>query len=710
MSISYLPAGSPVAGNREAQAGTSTRHRSRRVDAVCWAILAALVAVVLFGRLDHAMVPHDDGTIGQAAQRVLKGELPHHDFDDVYTGLLSVMNAAAFRLFGVNILAVRIVLVAGTLIAMVAVYGLCRRVLPAWAALLAATAALLSSVPNYFCPLPTWYNLFFTLFALMALLQYHDTQQLRWVAIAGALVGTSFLFKLVGLYFVAAAAMYVLFALQQRAAARPLPAGTSRSYWSCATIGGLWSYILMIVGLVAARPRVPELAVFVGPSLVIVAFLSWNEWRLRYCQAKERFLRLLGVGAIFFVGTFAVVGLYLLPYVAVGDVASWFNGVFINPMRRLDHGALGRVLPGGSFVLGVLLLFAVAGLLVAARHFKRSAPWIWTAIALVSIGLCAACKYPVVYRAVWSAARLTPLAAATVVVVWLAIRLRRSSKAHGARPSLDLRHAEETLLVVAAAGVFSLVQFPLSHGIYFLYVAPLAVLGGVYTLTLVLPAAVHVPAGPARTSCRKSGKSAAARASARNTGRQAAPIAAVVFAAWIAVFSLVWLLPGAPVTFGLFYYPAHWTARIPSARFPIRCDRVTAKKYEELIKQVKRHSRQGSAILAMPDAPEVYFLTGRQNPTRTFFDAFDVDYATPQRDQRLLDTIQRQQVDVVVLRRTGLYSRKGLSKALDQELRRRFPHEKPIFGSRRTGPDFIVRWRDPSPAPAAKPIAEVANR
>src|SRR5581483_6704338 len=135
-----------------------------------------------------------------------------------------------------------------------------------------------------FCPMPTWYNLFFTLFAIVALLQFQDSLRLRWIALAGAFTGVSFLFKLVGLYFAAAAALFVIFSEQQRSdafAAR----NPTRGCWHLVTIAGLWVYVAIVAGLVATRPRLPELTVLVGPAVVIAAFLSWNEWRLRHHAA-----------------------------------------------------------------------------------------------------------------------------------------------------------------------------------------------------------------------------------------------------------------------------------------------------------------------------------------------------------------------------------------------------------------------------------------
>src|SRR5216684_7621997 len=73
---------------------------------IVWFFSIAYVA----GNLRRGWVPHDEGILGQAAERVLQGEMPHRDFNDPYTGGLSYLDGAAFRLFGVNLLVLRYVL------------------------------------------------------------------------------------------------------------------------------------------------------------------------------------------------------------------------------------------------------------------------------------------------------------------------------------------------------------------------------------------------------------------------------------------------------------------------------------------------------------------------------------------------------------------------------------------------------------------------
>jgi hypothetical protein len=60
--------------------------------------------------LKRGWFPWDEGILAQSAEAVLHGELPHRDYLEIYTGGLSYLNAAAFRLFGTNLASMRYML------------------------------------------------------------------------------------------------------------------------------------------------------------------------------------------------------------------------------------------------------------------------------------------------------------------------------------------------------------------------------------------------------------------------------------------------------------------------------------------------------------------------------------------------------------------------------------------------------------------------
>lgn len=108
--------------------------------------------------------------------------------------------------------------------------------------------------------------------------------------------------------------------------------------------------------------------------------------------------------------------------------------------------------------------------------------------------------------------------------------------------------------------------------------------------------------------------------------------------------------------------------------------------YPEIVRIVQAHSRPGDAIWAAPDSPEVYFLTGRRNPSRTVYDFFDRDFKDPEaRRARILDLLQREKIKVVVINGNLTFSG-PMEAGLRREIERLFPEAAVFFY-------FEVRWR-----------------
>src|SRR5687768_7826937 len=132
-------------------------------------LLTMLAAVAYVGwHLGRGWLAVDDGTLGHTAERVLLGELPHRDFDDVYTGGLAYLNAAAFRLVGTTLWTLRLVLLAFFVAWVPTVYYLARRFVRPLAASALTLVAVVWSVPSYPAAMPSWYNLFFATFGVAA--------------------------------------------------------------------------------------------------------------------------------------------------------------------------------------------------------------------------------------------------------------------------------------------------------------------------------------------------------------------------------------------------------------------------------------------------------------------------------------------------------------------------------------------------------------
>ena len=103
--------------------------------------------------------------------------------------------------------------------------------------------------------------------------------------------------------------------------------------------------------------------------------------------------------------------------------------------------------------------------------------------------------------------------------------------------------------------------------------------------------------------------------------------------------------------------------------------------YEDVIRLVQANAG-GGTIWAGPDAPEIYFLSGLPNRTRTFFDFLD---GPAQNSISLVDRISALDAKVVVVKKNSQFS-PALSLAVVDSLRRTYP-------SQRDFPGYLVLWR-----------------
>ena len=127
-----------------------------------WAPLACVVlgsAIQLRGWRER-WIPHDEGTLAGSAQRVLDGQIPHRDYDEVYSGGLAHLHAAAMDVWGEELSVLRLVLVIPALLLFApCLFALARTFARPWPAAACALAGFAWGMPNYPAALPSWFNL-----------------------------------------------------------------------------------------------------------------------------------------------------------------------------------------------------------------------------------------------------------------------------------------------------------------------------------------------------------------------------------------------------------------------------------------------------------------------------------------------------------------------------------------------------------------------
>jgi len=212
-----------------------------------------LCATYMFSYLKTGWLPEDDGLLSQYAFRVFHSELPHRDFAENYTGGLSCLNALAFRIFGVNLFALRAMMFVFFLAWLPAFFYLASRFLSAIPAAALMIAATVWGVPNYPTPMPSWYNLFFAVFGAAALMRYIESEHRRWLLLAGFCGGLSILVKIVGLYYVAAVLIFLVFREQILNGSAILQRPRPGILYRIVSIAGLLAFLAMIFLLMRHR-------------------------------------------------------------------------------------------------------------------------------------------------------------------------------------------------------------------------------------------------------------------------------------------------------------------------------------------------------------------------------------------------------------------------------------------------------------------------
>ncbi|MEJ2204344.1 MAG: hypothetical protein P8170_09555 [Gemmatimonadota bacterium] len=356
-----------------------------------------------------------------------------------------------------------------------------------------------------------------------------------------------------------------------------------------------------------------------------------------------------GSGAILLLRALALVGgfvlpvaLFTLPYAMTGALADLWQGVVVLPQRRFAFASgapfpLRRLLPS----LPVLLLAGAA--IRAPKRWRGGAFWVLAGLfgSILPLG-----RVDAVFGPTWYALRSLPTLVVLVGFLTLAGRFpRRRPAGNGTPPTAPVLMAAA---VFAMLGTFSMVQFPFTGPVYYFYVAPLLPLAAAALWAMSMP--------PARRLVTT----------------------VLVFGT---LFGVAWVNHASILGLGA----GRFVARDEGER--LRVDRgrirVTAEDeavYEELVATVRAVTRS-PFIFATPDAPEVYFLTGLQNPTPVFYEFFAEEEG---RTDRTLRAIDREDVNVVVLNTALRFSPAPPSRLIDS-LEARYD------SARRVGP-FIVRW------------------
>ena len=539
--------------------GASKSHRL----AGALMVVAALAYLVPF--VPRGWIPHDEGMLGQSADLVLQGAIPHIDYEEAYTGGLSWLYAAVFKLAGVDLLHLRWMLFAGAAIASWAMYSIFRRFVAPAAAAVATWVAVVWSFPNYFAGLPSWWLLICALATVWAWMRYTETQQWWYVAVAGLAAGMAMAIKQTGAYLLVAVVLSILY--DGGRPGRSLPASVERF----TRIGAAIVAMAAAAAILRSRLAAAEGLYLFLPAAACALVVLWPRNDDTIAPGGSSPLALVAIATV--AAALPLLCL-LIPYILQDRVWDFVNGTLILPQKRLAFAST-PMRGAWAIVTGVPFIVLVVG----AFGTRVVAALLWTAaVALPVLAVWNGWSYQAIWQSSRAVAALLPIA-----VCW---RLM-SGRIH------DWQQRSMLFGATAVLAWMSLNQFPFAAPIYFCYVAPLAVVAVV--------SAAHATASLHRHTL-------------------------LPWGVLLLLFGIVSANRGYIESLGVNHDPRRFDTALRLPRAHLRVTADDARVYRRLMFTLAPLVQAGR-LVAGPDCPQVYFLAGRTSPSGALFDFFSADAA-----------------------------------------------------------------------------------
>ena len=582
------------------------------------ALMIAGAQAYLVPFVPRGWIPHDEGMLGQSADLVLRGGIPHVGYEEAYTGGLSWVYAALFRVAGVDLLHVRWLLFAGAALATWLTYAVARRYLSPSAAALASWVALGWSFPNYFAGLPSWWLLVCALACLWSLFRHIETGAWSYLVAAGLTAGLAIAIKQTGVYLLAALLLSLLY---DGGRASPSSPTLRRAEWHARRFAAA-AVLVFATALLAARLFSAE-GIYLFLPVAACAVVLFRPCTGQPAQSPVG--SPLARAAVVTACAALPIACLLIPYAMHDRIWDFLYGAFVLPRRRLVFASAAMppawLIVSGLPVLGLVVAAPGSGVL---SRSPRARALLWAAaVALPLFALWSAAGYQVIWQSSRAVAALLPVA-----MCW---RLASGR-------IVDPRQRRISFAAAAFLAWMALNQFPFAAPIYFCYVAPLAVIAGV------------VAAADAGIVQRR---------------------AAAAWAAMLLLFALLSLNRGYIQSLGVAHDPRRFDAELNLPRAHLTVGRDDVRVYRRLMSAMLSHP--GAALVAGPDCPEVYFLSGRVHPSGTLFDF--LSRAGGENGSRELAAWS--QADLVVVNHAPHFSPPP-SQELLEVLRGRFPYGEEI--------------------------------
>jgi hypothetical protein len=267
-------------------------------------------------------IPHDEGTLGQNAVRILSGEWPHSDFLDVYPGLLGVLHAFFFAVGTPSIWTLRVswLIVVGLTSAML--YLLLRRTVSGLWAAIGAIGATVGGFIFYPASMPNWWNVLFGAASLVLVLEGTERNRRSLVAAGGVVAGLGILIKTVGVYVAIPTFLWLI--------ARQVSKGSERQLAvSCfASVG--------VLGVLLSKAASPGRAILLWlPAVLAVLWI----WRSRPQGRNTEIAPSRFEGWIYLASVIAPASIVVFIYALTGRLSGLIDGWIVSPAVRFTSAS-----------------------------------------------------------------------------------------------------------------------------------------------------------------------------------------------------------------------------------------------------------------------------------------------------------------------------------------------------------------------------------
>ena len=615
-----------------------------RADAVVLVAVLGIAAALVWPELFRGWYSWDDGAMAQVAERVMRGELPHRDFDDPWTGGWSFVQAGLFQLFGTTLRMLRIPIFVAWLASLTCGFRLARRFVSPAVAGVATLAWGVWSLYAWHYPLLNWYYAPLALFSVWGVTRFVESGRRSYLVLAGVMAGIATAQKITGLFLLAALLLWCAAHVSHAALPARRDAARPRGFAVLVTGAGV-AYVLMVTRLVRGLPAEfhgSAAFLFIFPVIATVLWMGLDALEAGVA-AGAGVRALLALLLPLLVGVAVPLVPLLLVYAAHGAVHDLLFGVFVRPSARL--ALLWFAPPGRLATAGMMLapLVLALGVRYAAPARARTA----LALALVLGTVAGVLSHYDQFSAASTALMIRGLPVLLpLVALWGGWRREEEPGPYGS----------VVFLLVACAATSQLLQVPYAFLPYALYTTPIAMI-----------ALVAVVAR-----------------------RSAVPAPALLMAG---VFFIVAGI-GHPATSEAKPEPDQW-ARLTMPRGGLWVSAHDSAQFAGVAQLLA--GRPAGPVHVVGDAPEYTFLLERPSASRVIY---DVLADSSSKDARLvLPRLKRAGVQtVILLNQFGMND--SLTTRQERALRQEYPRSRE-FGrltfDGRTFRHFVeVRWREDS--------------